>query len=510
MTPELPTPGLLHELLDHRAACTPDAPAITAAGHTWTYRQLRELTVGAAGWLRRCGVSRGDRVLTLATADPMAVVASYAVSRIGAVHAIVSDATRPFHLAHILTDCDPRLVLAVPAAVDAAQRMVQDRPVYCLDELISTRPYTSAGQPGLSVDPVALIYTSGSTAMPKAVVSNHRQVLFAASAIQRRLGYRGDDSVFCCLPLCFDYGLYQAFLCCLAGARLVLAGAEDAGPALVGRLREQRATVLPAVPSLAAALARLLGRSTQRSDTLRMITNTGAALSPATCVRLREQLDGLAVVPMFGLTECKRVSIEAPNADLVRPGSVGRALPDTEVWVVDPDGRRLPAGEVGELVVRGPHVMCGYWRAPRLTRQRFRRDRFGQPLLYTGDSCRLDAAGNIYFVGREDDLYKQGGYRVSATEVEAAAADVPGVLLAAVLPPAGGSAARLYVTGALTRQELVDGLAARLEPARMPGELHVVAAIPLTVNGKIDKRVLGEAAAPAETAPAGGARVSVR
>jgi acyl-CoA synthetase (AMP-forming)/AMP-acid ligase II len=487
------TPVLLHDLLDRQAEQTPDAPALTAAEQTWSYRRLRELTVACAAWLSRQGVGHGDRVLTLGSHEPEAVVVGYAVSRLGAIGSIVSDQARPFHLAHILSDCAPRLVLASAEAVATAQRLADDQPgtpVRCLSELPSAPIDEPLPPAGLSIDPVAMIYTSGSTAMPKAVVCNHRQMVFAALAIHDRLGYRPDDSVFCCLPLSFDYGLYQAYLSCLAGARFVLGRAADAGPALLGRLRDAQITVLPGVPSLTATLARLLGRAGAGLERLRLVTNTGANLPPALCAQLRAQVPGLAVVPMFGLTECKRVSIEEPNADLVRPGSVGRPLADTEAYVVDPDGRRLPAGEVGELVVRGPHVMCGYWRAPELTAQRFRRDQFGLPLLYTGDRCHLDADGRIYFVGREDDIYKQNGYRVSSIEVEAAATDIPGVVLAAVLPPDGVQGSRLFVTGAITRERLVAELGSRLDRNKLPDEFHVVDSIPLSVAGKIDKRAL--------------------
>src|SRR5262249_26583146 len=150
--------------------------------------------------------------------------------------------------------------------------------------------------------------------------------------------------------------------------------AADAGPALAGRLCEHAVTVLPCVPSLAATLVRLIERSGAAPGRLRLVTNTGAALPRACADRLRAAIPGLEVVPMFGLTECKRVSVMEPNGDLLRPGSVGRPLPDTEAYVVDDAGHRLPAGEAGELVVRGPHVMAGYWRAPELTAARFRRD----------------------------------------------------------------------------------------------------------------------------------------
>ncbi|MEU4745384.1 class I adenylate-forming enzyme family protein, partial [Actinosynnema sp. NPDC023658] len=132
-----------------------------------------------------------------------------------------------------------------------------------------------------------------------------------------------------------------------------------------------------------------------------------------------------------------------------RPGSCGLPLPGTEAYAADEDGHRLPAGEVGELVVRGPNVMAGYWRAPELTARRFRRDAFGQPVLHTGDRCRFDEDGHLHFVGRDDDIYKQRGIRVSSLEVEAAALDVPGVELAALLPPDDSTGARLALAGDL-------------------------------------------------------------
>jgi acyl-CoA synthetase (AMP-forming)/AMP-acid ligase II len=503
----------LADLLDERAARTPDAPALTWQDRTWSYRWLREASVAAAGWLRARRVRRGDRVLTLAGNQPQVVVLAYAASRVGAIHSILNDQIRRFHLEHILADCAPRLVLSSAAAGELV-RAIDGAPVYGLEELPTRSEAPGAGRgakdPGieaLATDPAALIYTSGSTAMPKAVVCPHRQMLFAARAIQHRLGYRPDDSIFCCLPLSFDYGLYQAFLACLSGARLVLGTGPDAGPPLLNRLLDERITVFPLVPSLAVTLGRLLQRTGQPLARLRLVTSTGAALSPVAAEQLREYRPDLSVVPMYGLTECKRVAIEEPNAHLHRPGSVGMALPGTSARVVDPAGRPLPAGQVGELVVSGPHVMSGYWQAPALTARRFRRDDGGRVVLHTGDQCRMDAAGRIYFIGRDDDIYKQRGLRVSAPEVEAAALDVPGVTLAAAVPP-GRSVprSRLFVTGAVTADQVRAGLAARLETGKVPDEVHVVPSLPLTVTGKIDKRALDGTVAPAglsSAAPAG-------
>lgn len=484
--------GLLHDVLDRPAALAPRAPALTQGTRTWSYRELRDLSLAYALWLARQGVGPGDRVLIVAPHAAESVALVFAASRLGAVFAVLSDQIRPYLLEHVLHDSEPRLVLGTTEAAAHAQGLA-DVPVHDLDDLpAAVAGVPPAAPPCRSTDPVAFIYTSGSTAMPKAVVSPHRQVLFATRAIQSRLRYRPDDTVWCCMPLSFDYGLYQIFLACVSGAHLVLGDALDAGPPLLSELREHRATVLPVVPSLAATLTRLVARSRRPPAQLRMITNTGAALSPAASARLRELVPGLAVVHMFGLTECKRVSIAEPDVDLTRPGSVGPPLPGTEAYVVDPGGARLPPGETGELVVRGPHVMAGYWRAPELTAARFRPDGSGGTLLYTGDQCRLDADGHLYFVGRTDDIYKQNGFRVSAVEVEAAAMDIPEVELAAVLPPDGDEGARLLVTGAIGRTELATELAARLEEYKVPPHLAVVDTFPLSVNGKVDKRRLGQ------------------
>ena len=488
------TATLLHDLLDNRAAATPDAIGLTRCdAQSWSYAELVDRSRSAARWLSGLGVGKGDRVVIIGRNDAEIVPLIFGISRLGAIFVLLSYQTPERHLAHILTDCAPVVAVVARAAAHTASRLADGsvRSIRHLDDL----PVDSPGEPALaarpclSIDPVSLIYTSGSTALPKAVVSTHRQMIFAAEAIQSRLGYRGDDSVFCCLPLSFDYGLYQVFLTCVAGARLVLGDDSDAGPALTGRLAAEGISVLPLVPSIAATLCRLVRRGAP-PPRLRLITNTGAELTAAACAQLRSAVPGVAVVAMFGLTECKRISIAEPDLDITRPGSVGRALPDTEIAVVGPDGQRLPRGQVGELIVRGPHVMAGYWRAPELTAKRFRADELGQPVLYTGDLCRIDEDGYLYFVGRDDDLYKQRGFRVSATEVEAAALDIPGVELAAALPPDHSHGSRLIVMGDLTERQLIKELRTRLEPEKLPEHCRVVAAMPLSVNSKVDKRAL--------------------
>jgi acyl-CoA synthetase (AMP-forming)/AMP-acid ligase II len=164
------------------------------------------------------------------------------------------------------------------------------------------------------------------------------------------------------------------------------------------------------------------------------------------------------------------------------------------VTVVDDDGRPVPPGTLGELVVRGPHVMAGYWRRPELTAQRFRLAEGLFPELHTGDYGWLDEDGYLYFSGRRDDIYKSRGFRVSATEVEAAALRVAGVRAAAVLPPGGDRPdAVLYVVTDLDRDEVLGRLREQIEPYKVPARCILVETMPLNANGKTDKVALAAA-----------------
>jgi acyl-CoA synthetase (AMP-forming)/AMP-acid ligase II len=222
-----------------------------------------------------------------------------------------------------------------------------------------------------------------------------------------------------------------------------------------------------------------------------MLTTTGAAMPPATAAALRRAVPWLDVRIMYGLTECKRVSIMPAGEETRRPGSSGRPLPGTSVRVLGPDGAERRPGAIGELVVRGPHVMAGYWRREELTRTRFRPDGVGGRELRTGDYGWLDEDGYVYVQGRRDDVYKERGFRVSTTEIEAAAAEVPGVRLAAVLPPsADRPRAVLVVAGSVPASAVLDELRSLIEPFKVPRSCHVLGQIPLSANGKVDRVAL--------------------
>ncbi|MEE1927853.1 class I adenylate-forming enzyme family protein [Streptomyces sp. TRM 70351] len=481
----------LHDLIAPSPA--DDRPAVTTGGTTLTYAELRAEAGAWAARLAARGLGRGDRVLLTSSVAAARPACLYAASRIGAVFSVIHDEVRGEVLRHVLTDCEPRLFLTTDPDARAVAR-AEDVPAPDPDDPGPGGAGADGPPSGsvLPVDPLCLIYTSGTTALPKAVVSTHAQALFATRAIGRRLRYDERDTVFSALPLSFDYGLYQLFLAAAAKAHVVLASPAEAGPRLLANLVRHRATVFPAVPPLSAGLLSLLSRRPQEAERvrLRLMTNTGAATPRETLSGLRRLLPGLAVQLMFGLTECKRVSIMEPDEDRLRPDAVGRPLDGTEVFTVDEDGRRLPPGSHGELTVRGPHVMSGYWRRPELTARRFVARDGLFPELRTGDYGVVGTDGYVYFQGRRDDVYKQDGFRVSSVEVEAAARALPGVDEAAVLVPAPGRPAVLVTTGTAAPQETAAQLGQRVERYKVPPRCHALDRLPTNANGKTDKKKL--------------------
>lgn len=482
----------LHALLDAAAAAAPRALAIRDSEDSWTYKRLCGRSHAFSGWLGERGVAPGDRVLVQCANRREMAAMLFGCSRRGAIFVPVNPGMKPFHLRSVFENCEPRIAL-VDYGMGAQTRQLSSAEVHELHSVwpdVENCAASPTGPDEVTGDATAvLIYTSGSTAAPKAIVCPQAQMVFAATAIQSVLGYRNDDIVFCRLPLSFDYGLYQFLLACLARAQVFLAdGTPDV--TLLRQVRLSGASVVPVVPSMASMLTTLAGRDPGSSG-VRLFTSTGAALPQATIDLLRTRFPGARVARMFGISECKRVSIMPPESELDRPESVGRPLPGTEVAIVDGADRPVPAGETGEIVIRGPHVMAGYWRAPEITARTFRRDgRTGQVSLHTGDYGHLDEDGYLYFEGRRDDMFKHRGARVSTLEIEAAALDIPGVRGAVAVPPADGKQLAICVATELSPQVVLRELAARLEAAKVPSVCHVVTEIPLTPNGKNERKQL--------------------
>ena len=461
----------------------PHSLALTDSSGSWTYRELDSYARACAVWMRRKGVEPGDRVVFTADNTRVVVALILGCAAAGATAVPLNPKMKDFHREHVVVDAQPKLVIE-----DTAPLLVQ------FEELLGL---TEASQlPGPGTEPALLLYTSGSTGMPKAVVCPHSSIDFASRAVHRELRYQQDDVVLCRIPLSFDYGLYQIYLCALSGAKLVLSQIGDEARILAD-IKKHGVTVVPLVPSLANVLTRLARRGVENS-LVRCFTNTGERLPRGVVEDLRSFFPGAEVRLMFGTTECKRITIMEADGDLERPDSVGRPLPGTEVEIVDFEGHPLPSGSVGEITVRGPHVMAGYWNNAESTREVFRGDPSGRTTLHTGDYGHMDEEGYVYFLGRRDNIFKRQGNRVSTTEIETAALAVPGVTQAITLPPQDGGELKLWFTGDTTPRKLLTGMRDRLEKTKVPDTAQRVSSFPLNSNGKIDRLKV----AAMETAPA--------
>ncbi len=479
---------VLHDFLDNTATHHAHASAVTDSSGSWTYAELASASTAIAKWLIDKGVQPGDRVAARAIAHRAVAALLFGCSRIGAIFVPVSPSLKSYQLETILDDAEPALFLTD----DPSQR--EWSPVRTHDLVATVMALEAHSRPSAVSDltnsqqPVLLFYTSGSTAAPKGVLCTHRQVCFAAHAIAERLRYQSGDVVWCRLPLSFDYGLYQILLSTVAGCELVLADTcQHAG--LLAELRRCGATVVPLVPSLATMLLTLARRHSDRElPPIRLFTNTGEHLPTTTARELRARFPGAGVQMMYGTTECKRISIGDVDGDLTRPNSVGRPLTGTSVQIVDDANLTVPPGEIGEITVRGPHLMTGYWRDPQLTSQTYRTDPATHEwALHTGDYGWLDADGYLYFHARYDNIFKRRATRVSTTEIEAAAEALPGVHTAVATPPTADRDLALYITGTSTPADVLRALRTMLDPAKVPTTCHHLDTLPLTPNGKIDR-----------------------
>jgi acyl-CoA synthetase (AMP-forming)/AMP-acid ligase II len=298
------------------------------------------------------------------------------------------------------------------------------------------------------------------------------------------------------LPLSFDYGLYQLLMIFSFGGRLVLERRFAYPADILQRIEQERVTGLPGVPTLFAVRLEMDLKAFDLSS-LRYLTNTAASLPPAHILKLRDRFPQARLFSMYGLTETKRTLYLSPDELDRRPDSVGVAIPGTEVWLEDEGGRRLGPGEVGELVVRGRHVMRGYWGDEAATARRFRPGPLpGERVCHTGDLFRRDEDGFYYFVARQDDIIKSRGEKVAPKEVENVLYRLDGVQQAAVIgvpDPVLGQAIKAFVVvdgSGLTEADVLRHCRAHLEDFMVPRAVEFRDDLPKTSSGKIRRAEL--------------------
>ena len=503
---------LVNQLLEQQAECMPDKTAVIQNNTKYTYAFLEKLSNRFANWLLLSKVKPGDRVLIFGENSFELICAIFGTLKAGAVFIPMHPETPSGKLEYILTDCLPSAILIDPHLRDkhACLKRIKHKPV-----LITSGTINEKKDPGLfswetlqsfddkpppvtstTDDLAAVIYTSGSTGLPKGVMELHRNIVFAVSAINSILKNNSEDIILNGLPFSFDYGLYQIFLAFQAGAALVVERDFSVPIAIPRLIKMHKVTGFPGVPSIFAMLlrSRLLERI--KLPDLRYITSTGDVFPKAYILELQKLFPGVDIFPMYGLTECKRVSIMPMGKLKGHESTVGLPLPGTHVFIINRNGSQVSDGETGELVVSGPHVMAGYWNDPEETALRFRKNvNTGDIELYTGDIFRRKEDGYLYFVGRDETFIKKHGQKISLVEIENIITEFDGIAEVAavgVSEPEYGESVCVFVSryesSNLTAKDISEQCRHFLTSIEIPKNIIILdKSIPRNSNGKIDR-----------------------
>jgi acyl-CoA ligase (AMP-forming) (exosortase A-associated) len=436
---------LLHDLIFQSARRAPDAPALCHGKLALNYDELAGATGNFAQALVALGLGVGERVAVYLEKRVETVVATFGAAAAGGVFVPVNPVLRPHQVAHILADCSVRVLVTSSARLatltgalaqchdlntiilvdDGAAAPPAHVEIRSWSELLDAGAFAADTHGAIDTDVAAILYTSGSTGLPKGVVLSHRNMVAGARSVSQYLGNRADDRILCVLPFSFDAGFSQMTTAFNVGACAILQ--DYLLPRDVVRLAaRERITGIGGVPPLWNQLAEL-DWPEDAVQSIRYFTNTGGHMPRVTLDKLRAALPNAEPFLMYGLTEAFRSTYLPPGEIDRRPDSIGKAIPNAEILVVRENGELCAPGEPGELVHRGPLVALGYWNDPERTAERFKPAPKGarsdgvcltEIAVWSGDTVHMDDDGFLYFVGRRDEMIKSSGYRISPTELE--------------------------------------------------------------------------------------------
>ncbi|MCL2875679.1 MAG: acyl-CoA ligase (AMP-forming), exosortase A system-associated [Betaproteobacteria bacterium] len=522
---------LLHHLIRSCATCTPESIALRAGDLSLDYQELESAVNAFAGGLVRLGLTRGERVAVWLDKRFETVIACFGTAAAGGAFVPVNPVLKPAQVGHILRDSGACVIVTsrerfagladtlatcpnlrhlvltgMPDVIPTAHAFARHE----WDEMLALAPQTR-GHRVIDADMTAILYTSGSTGLPKGVALSHRNMVAGARSVALYLENRTDDVLLAALPLSFDAGFSQLTTAFAVGARVVLLNYLLPRDVLKA-MESERVTGLTAVPPLWIQLAQLTWPA-KIDEHLRYFANTGGRMPRATLERLRALLPSARPYLMYGLTEAFRATYLPPEEIDRRPDSIGKAIPDAEVLVLRKDGSECAPDEPGELVQRGSLVGLGYWNDPDKTAEHFKplpplADARASALMtpeiavFSGDTVRRDQDGFLYFIGRRDGMIKTSGYRVSPTEIEEILHEtgLVGECAAFGLPhdTLGQSIAVIvtFATGCMIEPEvlaaqLMDKCRSHMPSYMVPSRIEVRHGIlPRNPNGKIDRAIL--------------------
>ncbi|MET1255275.1 acyl-CoA ligase (AMP-forming), exosortase A system-associated [Aliikangiella maris] len=533
-------PQLFHHLLTQSALKTPSAVALQHKEQALSYLDVNQQAHLLAAQLQNSGLTPNARVAVYLPKQFESVISYFAISLAGGAFVPVNPLLKSKQVHYVLTDCQVNILITslsryqqlthaqtLPSTVTSV--ILTDcppdkTPANCLnwqtinktaeskEDLDSTTNLNAymaqlatiqAKLPSrISRDMAAILYTSGSTGNPKGVVISHQNLLAGARSVSQYLHNTASDNLLAVLPFSFDYGLSQLTTAFLVGGCVTLM--EYLLPRDVIRaVARYKITGLAAVPPLWLQLVELDWPDSVHQH-LRYFTNSGGAMPQTTLKKLMQKLPKTSPFLMYGLTEAFRSTYLEPTQIENRPGSIGKAIPDAEILVINQHGQPCQPGEEGELVHRGPHVAMGYWDSPEKTAIRFKP--LPQTLslglvpeiaVWSGDTVVKDEEGYLYFVGRRDDMIKSSGYRISPSEIEECIYQFPGIAEVAAIgiahPRLGQAVVVVVVSESsqqLVQQDLLKYCQKELPNFMHPQAIFEQTQLPRNPNGKINRQQL--------------------
>lgn len=510
---------LVNHFLEHSARRFPDKVALICGDKRLTYSEIDSKANQVAWFLRHHGIERQDRVAIFLDNSAESVISLFGILKTDAIFVMLSPAMKAQKLSYILKNCQAKAIIThtnklnVVSGIFGSDSSLQSviftgdkekipsanypKPISwnAIDGHHASRP-TPYGN--IDLDLATIIYTSGSTGNPKGVMLTHLNMVSSATSITTYLENREDDIIIDMLPLSFDYGLYQVLMAFQFGGTVVLEKSFTYPYQVIQRMVQEGVSGFPGVPTIYAILLGLENLDEFDFSRLRYMTSTAAAFPSAHIEKLRKIFPHVRIYSMYGLTECKRVSYLPPDELDRHTASVGRGMPNEEVWIVGENGKRVGPKVVGELVVRGSNVMRGYWGLPEETTRVLKPGKYpGEVILYTGDLFQMDDEGFLYFVGRRDDMIKSRGERISPKEIEECLCALEGVAEVAVVGIPDvilGQAIKAFIRcddgKKLTEKDVLKHCKTHLENCMIPQSIAFVDSFPKTSSGKIDKLAL--------------------
>ena len=491
----------LYSLFESRFPQDRSKPLLLMGPRALTYAEAEATSARFASLLASLGLVAGDRVAVQVEKSPEALMLYLACLRAGLVYLPLNSAYQEREVAYFLENAEPRAVVAQPSSlpwlVPLTQRLGIPH-VFTLDEVGSgTLPDAARGAPTSFAaveragdDLAAILYTSGTTGKSKGAMITHRNLASNALALHAAWGFTPDDVLIHMLPLFHVHGLFVACHCVLLNGTAMRFHARFDAKRAIAEFRDS--TVFMGVPTF---YSRLLAEPALDADAcrrMRLFVSGSAPLLAETHVEF-EKRTGQRILERYGMTETGMLTSNPLKGDR-RAGSVGPALPGTDVRVVDDDNRALAADAIGHVQVRGPNVFAGYWRMPERNREEFTSDGY----FRTGDMGSLSKDGYLSIVGRSKDLIITGGYNVYPKEIELLLDEMPGVQESAVVgvphPDFGEAVTAVVVPRpdgpAPDEQEMIAALKRKLANFKVPKRVYVVEELPRNAMGKVQKNLL--------------------